>query len=72
MTQMMLESLTHEEYCHLLSYGDPMTQEEVNVFSSYDIDTNIHSRTDGDSSAWISTLESTTYPDLTFGYIDEL
>ena len=73
MTQMMIESLTHEEYCHLLSYGDPMTQEETNGLSSdYDLDLDIHSRSDGDASTWIFTLESTTYPDMTFGYIDQL
>ena len=59
MTQMMIESLTHEEYCHLLSYGEPCTLDD-------------RIQPDGRELSWISTLESTTYPDLTFGYIDQL
>ena len=58
-SQQMIEQLSALEYSHLLSYGDPIS-----------IDDSIH--TDGDASTWISTLESTTYPDMTFGYIDVL
>ena len=55
---MMIEQMSAIEYSHLLAYGEPCT-----------IDDSI--QPDGDAS-WISTLESTTYPDLTFGYIDQL
>ena len=60
MTQKQIEALEHEEYCHLLSYGDPLSN-----------DTHSHCNVE-DEPAWISTLESTTYPDLTFGYIATL
>ena len=71
MTQTMIESMTHEEYCHLLSYGDPKRTDEV---ASTDVDQYLNDpfTTDGNASAWISTLESTTYPGMTFGYIDAL
>ena len=70
MTQMMIESMTQEEYCHLLSYGDPKRADEI---ASIPVDGYHYEllRTDGDES-WISTLESTTYPGLTFGYYDVL
>ena len=58
MTQTMIEQLSQHEYSHLLAYGEPCT-----------IDDSIQQ--DGDAS-WISTLESTTYPGLTFGYFDAL
>ena len=58
MTQTMIEQMSAIEYSHLLAYGDPCT-----------IDNQL--QTDGDAS-WICTLESTTYPDMTFGYTDEL
>ena len=69
MTQMMIESMTQEEYCHLLSYGDPKRTDEVamEIIDVYSYEPFI--TLDGDAS-WISTLESTTYPGLTFGYID--
>ena len=51
LTQKKIESLSHEEYSHLLAYGEP-----------YDHDFQPN------ESSWIPTLESTTYPDLTFGY----
>ena len=70
MTQTMIEQLDHEEYCHMLAYGDPITDEVASsLLDEYDI--NSQSHTDGNAS-WISTLESTTYPDMTFGYIDAL
>ena len=71
MTTSMIEQLTQEEYCHLLSYGDPKRTDEIasSLLDDYDNDSLFH--TDGDAS-WISTLESTTYPDMTFGYIDQL
>ena len=59
MTQMMLEQLSQHEYSHLLAYGEPCT-----------IDDRI--QPDGSELSWISTLDSTTYPDMTFGYIDQL
>ena len=58
MTQMMIDQMSAIEYSHLLAYGEPCTIEDS-------------IQPDGDAS-WISTLESTTYPDLTFGYIDQL
>ena len=71
MTQTMIEQLTQEEYCHFLSYGDPKRTDEIasSLLDDYDIGSQSH--TDGNAS-WISTLESTTYPDMTFGYIDVL
>ena len=71
MTQMMIESMTQEEYCHLLSYGDPKRADEIASIpvDAYDNESLFH--TDGNAS-WISTLESTTYPGMTFGYIDAL
>ena len=71
MTQMMIESMTHEEYCHLLSYGDPKRTDEIASIpvDVYDNVSQFHK--DGDAS-WICTLDSTTYPDMTFGYTDQL
>ena len=60
MTQNQIEQLSQEEYSHLLAYGEPCTISDS------------HSHTDGDHLSWISTLESTTYPGLTFGYYDVL
>ena len=59
MTQMMIEELSQHEYSHLLAYGEPCTFDDC-------------IQPDGDESTWISTLDSTTYPDMTFGYIDQL
>ena len=62
MTQMMTERLTHEEYCHLLAYGEPERTEHIAYDQAHDY---------GDNAShleWISTLASTTYPDMTFGY----
>ena len=66
MTQMMIESMTHEEYCHLLSYGDPKRTDEIASIpvDAYDNDSQFHA----DLNDWISTLDSTTYAGLTFGY----
>ena len=59
MTQMQIEKLNQEEYCHLLSYGEPKS---TDLYDLFDLDEN-------DSQLeWISTLDSTTYPGLTFGY----
>ena len=66
MTQMMIESMTHEEYCHFLSYGDPKRTDEIALIPIDMYDTNSLLNTDVDD--WISTLESTTYPGMTFGY----
>ena len=52
MTQMMTEQLTHEEFTTYLAYGDPISTLDL---SSEELD-------------WISTLESTTFEGLTFGY----
>ena len=74
MTQTMIDQLTQEEYSHFLAYGDPKrTPFDQIAYDQadglYSIDSHFHK--DGDAS-WISTLESTTYPDMTFGYIDQL
>ena len=56
MTQKQIEALDQQEYCHFLSYGEPKP-------------TDLY--TDEDSLIeWISTLDSTTYPGMTFGYLD--
>ena len=56
---MQIEKLTHEEYCHLLSFGDP---NDNNLYDLPDLD-NLDQELD-----WISTLDSTTYAGMTFGY----
>ena len=75
MTQTMIEQLTHEEYCHMLSYGDPKITDPEQIAYEWALmgyDNESHSQQDGNESAWISTLESTTYPGMTFGYIATL
>ena len=69
MTQTMIEQLNQEEYCHMLAYGDPVLTEVAS--SLVDVYSDEPFNTDGNAS-WISTLESTTYPDMTFGYIATL
>ena len=60
MTQMMIENLNEEEYSALLAYGAPMSNVTQSYYTEeYDWD-------------WISTLVSTTYPGMTFGYFDAL
>ena len=59
---MMLEKLTDEEYSNLLSYGDPVHTAIVSDQA------HMYSENDSQGLAWISTLASTTYPDMTFGY----
>jgi hypothetical protein len=60
MTQKQIESLDQQEYSHFLSYGDPIGEpDRMDLY------------TDSDSLIeWISTLDSTTHPGMTFGYID--
>ena len=62
MTQMMIEQLTEEEYSNLLAYGDPVAGDTELAAEAH--------QTDNDSQEhyWISTLVSTTYPGMTFGY----
>ena len=73
MTQKQIESLSHEEYCHLLSYGDPIRTDFEVMYSKTQLDIPDYYRTsDEPTFAWISTLDSTTYPDSTFGYHDNL
>lgn len=59
----MTDILTCQEFSHFLAYGDPLTNDDISG-------TNVH--TDNDSQLvqleWISTLESTTFEGLTFGY----
>ena len=59
MAQMMIEQLSQHEYSHLLAYGEPCTLDD-------------RIQQDGNELSWICTLDSTTYPDMTFGYIDQL
>lgn len=59
MTQTQIESLNHEEFTNLLAYGEPLSNVEQLYYQESEL-------------SWISTLESTTYPDSTFGYIDTL
>ena len=62
MTQMMIEQLTEEEYSNLLAYGEPVSNDTVATCSAD------HTYNDSQERVWISTLESTTFPDMTFGY----
>ena len=58
MTQTMIETLNEEEFCAFLAYGDPVSLEYTENHSHlHELD-------------WISTLASTTYPGMTFGYKD--
>ena len=66
MTQMQIEQLTLEEYTNLLAYGDPVTSAAIESLSTY------HDNDSQTELTWISTLESTTFPVMTFGYIDTL
>ena len=71
MTQTMIDQLTQEEYSHFLAYGEPKRTDKIASIPVDVYDNHSHFHSDGDAS-WISTLESTTYPDMTFGYIDRL
>ena len=55
MTQQKIEQLNAEEYSSLLAFGDPVSM------NAYQFD-------EEDELQWISTLDSTTYPGMTFGY----
>ena len=59
-SQQMIEKLNEEEYASLLAYGDPT----CTVVQSY--------YKDEYDWEWIGSLDSTTYPGLTFGYFDAL
>ena len=73
MTQTMIEQLTQEEYCHQLSYGDPKSSDIEKIAYEWDHFVYDPDPLENDShSEWISTLDSTTYPGLTFGYIATL
>jgi len=61
MTQMMIEQLTQEEYSNLLAYGDPVSADTVVQYQTGQTGDDLMEQ-------WISTLDSTTFPDLTFGY----
>ena len=72
MTQTMIEQLDGEEYTHFLSYGDPVFN-ELSSSNEAIMDEWAHELYDNDpqfakETSWISTLDSTTYPDMTFGY----
>ena len=66
MTQMQTEQLSHEEYCHMLAYGDPKRTDEIASVPADMYANDPQFFTDIDD--WISTLDSTTYPGMTFGY----
>ena len=76
MTQTMIEHLSTEEYSHFLAYGEPvatsLSTECKAILSKWDHDlySSATNCKDTDDKVWISTLESTTYPGLTFGYKD--
>ena len=64
---MQIESLDQQEYSHFLSYGDPIGEpDRTNLYDHLYLD-NLDQQ-----QVWISTLDSTTYPGMTFGYIDVL
>ena len=80
MNQTQIERLTDEEYSHYLSFGEPVDKSAVFVPSSskygdgyhVHLSTNSSMGIDSDSCLtldWIGTLESQTYPGLTFGYL---
>ena len=57
MTQTQIEKFSEEEYSSLLAYGTPTcTVVQQYYREEYDLD-------------WISTLDSTTCPGMTFGYL---
>ena len=60
----MIERLTEEEFHAFLAYGDPKSNEQIAYDQAHDYDET------GSHSEWISTLASTTYPTMTFGYND--
>lgn len=65
MTQTQIERFDNEEYSHFLSYGEPFSEPDRThlLYDPCDPD-NLDQKPD-----WISTLDSTTYPGMTFGYI---
>ena len=67
MTQKQIESLNQQEYSHFLSYGEPKRTDVLGDVSTntYDLDALDE---DQQQLEWISTLDSTTYPGMTFGY----
>ena len=74
MTQTMIEQLDAIEYSHLLAFGDGTERTHLiddrytDVYDTSDQMTG----DDSDELEWISTLDSTTYPDMTFGYFQAL
>ena len=68
MTQQQIESLTQQEYCHLLSYGDAVCSNYAE--NAYDLAHTCQDDKDSQGLDWISTLDSTTYPSMQFGYFD--
>ncbi len=67
---MQIENLTLEEFNALLAYGEP----NYSVANkSFCLGTSDYNGSDTHPEAiWISTLDSTTYPGMTFGYFDAL
>lgn len=74
MTQTMIEQLDAIEYSHLLAFGDGTERTHLiddRYTEVYDTSDQMNGD-DSDTLEWISTLDSTTYPDMTFGYFQAL
>ena len=70
MTQMQTEQLTQEEYTNYLAFGEPKRTDYEDMLKNehlhlYDLDASDNLASTND---WISTLDSTTFPGMTFGY----
>ena len=60
MTQQMIDQLDAQEYSSFLAYGETCDSVfPTQLINKFDCE-------------WISTLESTTYHDMTYGDIDQL
>ena len=67
---MQIENLTLEEYNAFIAYGEPTYS--VTDKSFYLGKSDYNESDQRPEATWISTLDSTTYPGMTFGYIDAL
>ena len=61
----MIDLLTCEEYTNYLAYGEPVSEDTASRYQTEQHENDSHL----EGLDWISTLESTTYPGMTFGYI---
>ena len=69
MTQLQIDQLNQQEYCHMLAYGDPKRTEDIASIPFDAYNTDHPSNMDLDD--WICTLDSTTCAGMTFGYTVE-